>query len=165
MNCLPNDKRAVVNWAMREHRAACRWSPNQLRHTRATQLRAKYGIELTRTVLGHSDIATSAIYAERDLAVDSIAYTHLRPLGSPRDARKRFQADRDWSTFATAVNEHLTTPAAVEALEKLAELVSVEPCCLLCTCPEPDRCHRSLVADALAEVKPVEVVHVRLLQE
>ncbi|QDT16416.1 hypothetical protein CA12_25180 [Alienimonas californiensis] len=28
----------------------------------------QYGIELTRTVLGHSDTGTSEIYAERDLA-------------------------------------------------------------------------------------------------
>ncbi len=68
INTLPNADRAEIKAAVREHRAACRWSPNQLRYTRATQLRAKYGIELTRTVLGHSDIGTSEIYAERDLA-------------------------------------------------------------------------------------------------
>ena len=68
VNTLPNADRAAVRAAVKEHRAATRWSPNQLRHTRATQLRAKYGIELTRTVLGHSDIGTSEIYAERDLA-------------------------------------------------------------------------------------------------
>ena len=65
---LPNAERARVKAAVKEHRDRHRWSPNQLRHTRATQLRAKYGIELTRTVLGHSDIGTSEIYAERDLA-------------------------------------------------------------------------------------------------
>ncbi|MFH5804973.1 DUF488 family protein [Alienimonas sp. DA493] len=97
------------------------------------------------------------------LAVDSIGYTHLRSLGSPRDARKRYMSDHDWPTFATAVNDHLMTPAAVEALDRLAELVGDERCCLLCTCPAPERCHRSLVAEALAEVKRVEVVHVRLL--
>ena len=68
VNTLPNAKRAAVKVAVKEHRDRHRWSPNQLRHTRATQLRAKYGIELTRTVLGHSDIGTSEIYAERDLA-------------------------------------------------------------------------------------------------
>ena len=68
INTLPNHERALVKAAVEEHRAVTRWSPNQLRHTRATQLRAKYGIELTRTVLGHSDIGTSEIYAERDLA-------------------------------------------------------------------------------------------------
>ncbi|QDT14610.1 tyrosine-type recombinase/integrase [Alienimonas californiensis] len=61
-------KAPTVKTSVQEHGDACRWSPNQLRHTCATQLRAKYGIELTRTVLGHSDIGTSEIYAERDLA-------------------------------------------------------------------------------------------------
>ncbi|QDT17622.1 site-specific integrase [Alienimonas californiensis] len=68
IQALPNAERSAVNAAVKERRESCRWSPNQLRHTRATQLRAKYGIELTRTVLGQSDIATGEIYAERDLA-------------------------------------------------------------------------------------------------
>ena len=68
INRLPNAERAAVKAAVKAHRAKFRWSPNQLRHTCATLLRAKYGIELTRTVLGHSDIKTSEIYAERDLA-------------------------------------------------------------------------------------------------
>jgi integrase len=42
------------------------WSPNRLRHTAATKIRARFGIESTRTVLGHSDPSTSLIYAERD---------------------------------------------------------------------------------------------------
>jgi integrase len=43
------------------------WSPNRLRHLCATKIRAKYGIEMTRTVLGHADPAISLVYAERDL--------------------------------------------------------------------------------------------------
>jgi integrase len=43
------------------------WSPNRLRHLAATRIRAKYGIEMTRTILGHSDPAISLVYAERDL--------------------------------------------------------------------------------------------------
>ena len=44
------------------------WAPNQLRQTRATELRKLFGIEAVRTVLGHSRLNTSEIYAERDLA-------------------------------------------------------------------------------------------------
>ena len=44
------------------------WSPNQLRHSRATELRERYGIEVAQNVLGHSDPRTTAIYAERDYA-------------------------------------------------------------------------------------------------
>jgi integrase len=43
------------------------WSPNRLRHSAATRIRAAYGIEATSTVLGHSDPAMSLVYAERDL--------------------------------------------------------------------------------------------------
>lgn len=45
------------------------WSPNRLRHTRATELRAKYGLEAARTILGHSEVNTTEIYAERDLGL------------------------------------------------------------------------------------------------
>ena len=44
-----------------------RWHPNQLRHNRATELR-KHGLDITKTVLGHSKVETSQIYAEKDLA-------------------------------------------------------------------------------------------------
>jgi integrase len=56
-------------------RRACRragvpvWEPNRLRHATATAVRARFGIEAARTVLGHSDIGTSEIYAERDLSL------------------------------------------------------------------------------------------------
>jgi integrase len=43
------------------------WSPLQLRHTAATLIRAKYGVEAARVILGHCRIETSQIYAERDL--------------------------------------------------------------------------------------------------
>lgn len=43
------------------------WKPNQLRHLAATQLRAKYGIEAARLILGHTTANTTLIYAERDL--------------------------------------------------------------------------------------------------
>lgn len=45
------------------------WSPNQLRHSRATLIRERYGIEAAQTVLGHSDPRVTEIYAERDYAM------------------------------------------------------------------------------------------------
>ena len=41
------------------------WTPNQLRHTRATQLRRKYGLDGAGAVLGHARLETTQIYAER----------------------------------------------------------------------------------------------------
>jgi len=44
-----------------------RWHPNQLRHTAATDIRAKYGLEAAQVVLGHSRADVTQVYAERDL--------------------------------------------------------------------------------------------------
>lgn len=43
------------------------WSPNQLRHSWGTAVRAKYGLEAARVGLGHESASTSEIYAEKDL--------------------------------------------------------------------------------------------------
>jgi site-specific recombinase XerC len=45
-----------------------RWSPNRLRHSAATELRSKYGLEAAQVILGHSQADVTQIYAERDLA-------------------------------------------------------------------------------------------------
>jgi integrase len=47
----------------REHR----WQPNQLRHLAATELRAMGSIQDAQDFLGHSEPATTLIYAERNL--------------------------------------------------------------------------------------------------
>ncbi|MFN0055541.1 MAG: tyrosine-type recombinase/integrase [Planctomycetales bacterium] len=47
-------------------RAEHLWSPNQLRHTRATLVRERFGIEAASMVLGHSGLKVTEIYAERN---------------------------------------------------------------------------------------------------
>lgn len=42
------------------------WGPNRLRHNAATSLRAEFGLDVARAVLGHDDAGTTTIYAERD---------------------------------------------------------------------------------------------------
>lgn len=44
------------------------WSPNQLRHTYATEVTRLFTLDAARTVLGHSEANTTLIYAERDLS-------------------------------------------------------------------------------------------------
>lgn len=48
-----------------------KWSPNQLRHSRATMIRERYGVEAAMVVLGHSDAGTTEIYAERNFELAS----------------------------------------------------------------------------------------------
>lgn len=42
------------------------WGPNRLRHSAATFLRKRYGIEAARVVLGHRSSAVTEVYAELD---------------------------------------------------------------------------------------------------
>jgi integrase len=44
------------------------WSPLQLRHSRATEIRKLYGIEAAQLVLGHKRADVTQVYAERDEA-------------------------------------------------------------------------------------------------
>jgi integrase len=57
----PEQKEELATWR-REHR----WNPNRLRHSRATELRT-YGLDVTKTILGHTKVETTQIYAEKDL--------------------------------------------------------------------------------------------------
>jgi integrase len=49
------------------------WHPHQLRHSAGTFLRRECGMDTARAVLGHSDLETTAIYAERDAALADAA--------------------------------------------------------------------------------------------
>lgn len=44
------------------------WCPLQLRHSRATEIRARYGVEAAQLVLGHRRADVTQVYAERDEA-------------------------------------------------------------------------------------------------
>lgn len=58
--------RAIASAARRA--GVPRWSPNQLRHARATELRRQYGLDAAGATLGHHSLAVTQIYAEEDLA-------------------------------------------------------------------------------------------------
>lgn len=54
---------------LREDPAATKvedWSPNQLRHAAATEIRKKFGLEAAQVVLGHSSADITQVYAERN---------------------------------------------------------------------------------------------------
>jgi integrase len=57
-----------------DHCEACRatvlphWHPNQLRHTKATEIRREFGLDAARAVLGHRSPAVTEVYAELDVS-------------------------------------------------------------------------------------------------
>ncbi len=54
------------------------WHPHQLRHSRATDVRKKYGVEAAQVVLGHARADVTQIYAERN---DKLAEKIAREIG------------------------------------------------------------------------------------
>ena len=55
-----------------------KWSPNRLRHSAATEIRKRFGLEAAQVTLGHANADVSQIYAERDL---SLAVEVMRKIG------------------------------------------------------------------------------------
>lgn len=43
------------------------WHPHQLRHTRGTEIRARFGMEAAQVWLGHAHLKATEVYAKRDL--------------------------------------------------------------------------------------------------
>jgi integrase len=62
--------RNSLRWAVRR---ACKragvppWFPNQIRHTVATEIKTRFGLESAQILLGHARASTTEIYAARDL--------------------------------------------------------------------------------------------------
>jgi integrase len=66
-----NSYRRAINYGFkRAERAGIaipHWHPNQLRHSRATKVRKKYGIEAAQVSLGHARADVTEVYAEKNL--------------------------------------------------------------------------------------------------
>lgn len=88
-----------------------------------------------------------------------IDYLHLRGLGTPAEGRAAARAGRPAEMRAIFL-DHLETPEAHADLESLAQLVrGGRRVCLLCLEADPEHCHRSIVAEALASRVPIDVRH------
>jgi integrase len=65
---LDADALALVNRKAAKWREAHCWHPNQLRHRFATELRKTAGLDAVAAALGHTQLRTTQVYAELDLA-------------------------------------------------------------------------------------------------
>lgn len=122
------------------------------------------GVELlvdVRAVAGSRRPGFAKTALASNLAGVAIDYLHLRGLGTPANGRVAARAGRHAEMKAIFL-EHMESSAAQDDLDLLVEITrSGRPLCLLCLEADPTHCHRSLVAAALAERTPIEVVHLR----
>ena len=93
-------------------------------------------------------------YSKRALAAGleaaGIAYEHVPALGTPKAGREAARAGRP-AEMRRIFTAHLATEAAQAALGELAESAASVPSCLLCLEADPHVCHRTIIAQALAE--------------
>ncbi len=84
------------------------------------------------------------------LAEAGIGYAHLPALGTPPEGREAVRAGRP-EDMKRIFARRLAGTEAQAALAVLAADARREPVCLLCLEADPRSCHRSLVAEAVAE--------------
>ncbi len=88
-----------------------------------------------------------------------ISYRHLKTLGGLRHPRTD-SPNMGWRNDSfRGFADYMQTPAFEQALEELIALAQEKPTAILCAEAVPWRCHRSLIADALA-VRDLEVRHI-----
>ncbi len=92
------------------------------------------------------------------LADRGIEYVHCRPLGNPKPNRERYWAG-DVEGGAAVYREHLHDGDSYCALVDLADTVADAATCLLCFEADHERCHRDVIVESLAELRPGLQVH------
>ena len=94
-----------------------------------------------------------------ELRKAKIKYRHLPGLGGLRHARKD-SSNMAWRNASfRGFADYMQTPEFDENLGKLVDLAAKERVALMCAEAVPWRCHRSLIADALA-VRRIAVEHI-----
>jgi uncharacterized protein (DUF488 family) len=126
------------------------------------------GVQLVadiRAVAGSRRPGFSKTRLAGHLLENGIHYVHLRGLGTPADGRAAARSG-DHDGLERIYHEHLSTDAAQTDLESLIQLIaSGRRVCLLCYEADPARCHRSMVATAVAARIPVELRHLHALSD
>jgi uncharacterized protein (DUF488 family) len=101
---------------------------------------------------------------ERSLPEHGIAYRHMPELGGLRKP-KPDSTNLGWRNVSfRGYADYMQTDAFREALAELVRLAATQRIAIMCAEAVPWRCHRSLIADALA-VAGVEVRHITGMQE
>jgi len=87
-----------------------------------------------------------------------MGYRHFRLLGCPRPVRDQYREDGDWGQYTRAFMVHLNQQEST--IQELAAVTRAQSTALLCYEADFNRCHRTYVARALAELSGSRVIHV-----
>lgn len=79
-----------------------------------------------------------------------IAYRHFKPLGTPKEGREAARKG-DGAGLERVYAGQLELPEALAAAAALRDLASEKRVALLCFCGDAEKCHRSLLHDAMLD--------------
>jgi uncharacterized protein (DUF488 family) len=91
------------------------------------------------------------------LNAEEIGYFHTPTLGCPKAVRDRYKQDGDWTAYTRGFLAYLRSQP--EALAALAGSATLSLSCLVCFEADFNRCHRTYVADAVAMLSGLAVMH------
>jgi uncharacterized protein (DUF488 family) len=92
------------------------------------------------------------------LALSGRNYLHMADLGCPKAIRHRYRKDRNWPRYTDDFMSHLAQQS--QAIGRLASLTAGSKCALLCFEADFNRCHRSMVAQAVQDHSGAQVEHI-----
>jgi uncharacterized protein (DUF488 family) len=95
----------------------------------------------------------------RALAKQEIEYIHLPQLGIPREVRVQYREEKDFRVLQRCLKTPLEQHH--ELLLDILRRFRGHNVCLLCYEKEPSLCHRSIIADFLAEHDGFEIHHLQ----
>ena len=81
----------------------------------------------------------------------NIEYVHLKGLGDPKDGRDAARAG-EYDLFQKIFSRHMRTEIALRDLVIAADIVMARHACLMCFECHHSKCHRSIVAERLAQM-------------
>ena len=85
-------------------------------------------------------------------------YHHLLQLAPTDELLKAYRKDHNWAEYALGFENLMDQRGVPDALDPV--LFEGKVCCLLCSEPTPEHCHRWLVAGRIARRwKDVEITH------
>jgi uncharacterized protein (DUF488 family) len=85
-------------------------------------------------------------------------YVHLPSLAPSEEILKAYRKDKNWARYEQAFLSLMGERGIPYTLDR--SLFEEKICCLLCSEPTPERCHRRLVAERIASTwEDVKIIH------
>lgn len=126
-------------------------------------LLAKNGVECLVDIRLHPDGQLAGFTKKEDLRffldqLNGCDYRHFPMLAPKDEILKAYRSDHNWPKYEEAFQALMELRGIPDSLDKT--LFEEKICCLLCSEPTPEKCHRRLVAERLAGFwDNVEIIH------